>query len=84
MRDEGYKGGTSVESKWGCFTAAIVCGPLFFFLILLDALGDCAPEPTCKKGFLPFVLMPTGVVAAALYFGVWFVVNRIRPQSKDG
>jgi hypothetical protein len=81
VSDSGYRGGTTAASKWGCATAAIIGVPLFCFLILVDALGDCIPEADCKKGFLLFVVAPTFVVAAVLFLAVRFIVNKTRRSS---
>jgi len=37
--------------------------PVFMFLLLADALGDCAPDTACKKGFLTQVLLPSVIIA---------------------
>jgi hypothetical protein len=83
MGESEYRGGTTAGSKWGCATAAIVGVPIFFFLMLVDALGDCVPDDDCKKGFLPFVVAPTFVIAAVLFFFVRSIVNRMRRSSGD-
>ena len=83
VSDSEYKAGMTAGSKWGCAAAAVIGAPLFFFLIIADALGDCAPDTACKKGFLPFVATPTIIVAAALFFTVRVIVNRFR-RSQDG
>lgn len=83
MGDSKYQGGTTAGSKWGCAVAAVIGVPLFCFLTLVDALGDCIPDSDCKKGFLPFVVAPTVVVAAVLFFVVRLIVNKIR-RSTDG
>lgn len=76
--ERGYKGGTSAASKWGCFTSALVAAPLFAFLLIGDALGDCVPDTPCKHGFLSQVLVPTLAVAAVVGFAVWAAVKAAR------
>ena len=83
MSDGKYQGGTTAGSNWGCAVAAAIGVPLFCFLTLVDALGDCVPDADCKKGFLPFVVAPTAVIAAVLFFAVRFIVNKMR-RSADG
>jgi hypothetical protein len=83
VSDSEYRGGTTAGSKWGCAAAAIIGVPLFSFLLLVDALGDCIPDDNCKKGFLPFVVAPTFVAASVLFFVVRFIVNKMR-RSSDG
>lgn len=84
VSDSGYQGGTTAGSKWGCAVAALIGAPLFFVLLIADALGDCVPDTDCKKGFLPFVAVPTLVVVAVLFFVVRLLVNKARQGSSDG
>jgi hypothetical protein len=84
MSDSGYQGGSTAGSKWGCAAAALVGAPLFFVLLVADALGDCVPDTGCEKGFLPFVAVPTLVVVTVLFFVVRLLVNRVRQGSSDG
>ena len=83
MDDNRYRGGTSAGSKWGCGVAAIVTLPIFI-LMVADALGDCVPDVECKKGFIPVVLAPSATIGFGLFFGVRFVVNRLRRSDRDG
>jgi len=76
--ERSYKGGTSAASKWGCFTSALVGMPLFAFLLIGDALGDCVPDTPCKHGFLSQVLVPTLAVAAVVGFAVWAGIKATR------
>jgi hypothetical protein len=78
-----YKSGTTAGSKWGCGAAGVIGVPLFCFLVLIDALGDCAPDTACKKGFLPFVVTPTVLTAAVLFFVVRLIVNRLSRLRAD-
>lgn len=84
VNDNRYRGGTSVGSKLGCGVAAIVTLPIFFIFMVADALGDCMPDVECKKGFIPFVLAPSAAIGFGLFFGVRFVVNRLRRSDRDG
>lgn len=77
--DDGYHS-LPRGDKWGCLTAAIVGAPLFLFLFLLDALGDCAPDTSCRKGFISMVLLPSLVIAGAIY---WSVRALIRARDSD-
>ena len=56
--------------------AALVGAPLFFFLMLADALDDCAPDVTCHKGFWLIVVLPTVLVAVPIGLGTRWLVNR--------
>src|SRR4051812_23372597 len=51
MNDSRYRSGRTAGDKWGCGLAAIVACPLFFFLVLVQALGDCVPDLPCHKSF---------------------------------
>jgi hypothetical protein len=78
-----YQGGTTAGSKWGCGVAAFVTAPLFFIFMIADALGDCAPDAECKKGFVQFVLLPSVVIALGLFFAIRFIVNRLERSDLD-
>ena len=52
MAGESYEGGLSRADKWGCVAASVVGLPIFAALLFVDALGDCAPDAPCRKGFL--------------------------------
>jgi len=36
------------------------------FLLFAEALGDCAPDETCRKDFLTQVLLPSVIVAIGI------------------
>ena len=74
----GYKGGPTVEGRWGCVASAVVGVPVFVFLLLADALGDCMPDNACNKGFLIQVLLPSVVVAIAVGLLIRWAVKAIR------
>jgi hypothetical protein len=58
-----FDGGLSRADRWGC-TAAFIVGLLVFApLLIVDAIGDCAPDTSCRKGFLLMVLLPSLVAA---------------------
>ena len=84
VNDSRYRGGTTAGSKSGCAVAAVIGVPLFCFLTLVDALGDCVPDSDCKKGFVPFVVAPTVVVATVLFFVVRFIVTKVWRSAGDG
>lgn len=83
MSEGGYKGGATVESRWGCIASAVVGALAFMFLLLADALGDCAPDTACKKGFLTQVLLPTVVIAIGVGLLVRGVVKTARRNNPD-
>ena len=80
MAGESYEGGWSRADRWGCAATAVVGLPIFGSLLLVDALGDCAPDTACRKGFLLMVLLPSLVVASATGLLVKFLVKRFAPQ----
>lgn len=61
----------------------MVGAPLFWFLILVDALGDCVPDTDCRKGFLRYVALPTLVVILIVGFGVRAAINRFRRTTAN-
>ena len=81
MSGSEYKGGTTPGGRWGCLISAVIGAPLFFFLIVGDALGDCETGADCHKGFLPMVLLPTVLIVAPIGIGVRWVINR---RSRGG
>lgn len=76
MSGSGYRGGTTPGGKWGCAFAALAGAPLFFFLVLMEALGDCVPDAACHKGFLLMVVLPTILIATPIGLVVRWLVNR--------
>lgn len=83
MSDGGYKGGATVEGRWGCIASAILGVPAFMFLLIADALGDCAPDTACKKGFLTQVLLPTAIVAIGVGLLVRWAVKAAQRNDPD-
>lgn len=83
MSEGGYKGGATVEGRWGCIASAFFGVPVFLFLLLVDALGDCAPDTVCKKGFLTQVLLPTAAVAVGVGLLVRWAVKAARRNKPD-
>lgn len=78
MREENYEGLDAGE-RWGCGVSGLLGAVCFMFLLSLDALGDCAPDTRCTKGFLTNVLLPTLLLTAAVFFGLrWLVSARRR------
>jgi hypothetical protein len=63
VADEKFDGGLSRADRWGCATAVIVGLLVFVPLLFVDAMGDCAPDVPCRKGFLLMVLLPSFVIA---------------------
>lgn len=78
MDDTGYKGGPTVEGKWGCFIATLVGLPIFVFLLLGDVLGDCLPESECKKGFLTQVLLPSVAITLGTFLLARWAIKAAR------
>lgn len=70
------------SDKWGCLAAALIGVPVFLFLLGMDALGDCAPDASCRKGFLLMVLAPSSLVTL-LVFGVVRRLARKRDMDPD-
>lgn len=83
MSDGGYKGGATVEGRWGCIASAILGVPVFMFLLIADALGDCAPDTACKKGFLTQVVLPTAIVAISVGLLVRWAVKTSKRNDPD-
>lgn len=67
--------------RMGCAAAAVFGLPVFIFLLLNDALGDCAPDTICRKGFLPMVLIPSVVIASIMGLTVGFLVKKSTPPT---
>lgn len=55
------------SDKWGCLAAALVGVPVFLFFLGMDALGDCATDASCRKGFLLMVLVPSSMVTLLVF-----------------
>lgn len=72
---DGYQG-LPKSDKWGCVVGALLSIPVFLLLLGLDALGDCAPDPGCRKGFLLMVLLPSIVSAVAAFWLTRAVLRR--------
>lgn len=83
MSEGGYNGGTTVEGRWGCIASALLGVPVFMFLLLVDALGDCAPDTACKKGFLTQVLLPATVIAIGVGLLVRWAIKTARQNNPD-
>lgn len=76
VSDNGYVGGPTRGGKWGCALAALVGVPVGIFLMIVDALGDCAPDVSCGKGFWTHVALPTLIVVIAVGLPVRWLLNR--------
>lgn len=63
MDEDEYEGDSSPARVCGCFSSAVIGVPVFLFLFLADALGDCVPDLPCKKSFFSEVLLPSGGIA---------------------
>jgi len=82
MTESGYKGGPTVEGRWGCFASVLVGTPVFMFLLLADAWGDCVQDIPCKKGFLTQVLLPSFVIAVCVGLLVPWAVKMARDNNR--
>ncbi len=81
MSDHGNGDSLVSVMKWGCLASALVGVPLFCFLLLRDALGDCAPDAICEKGFITQVFVPSAlsaVVSGMLVYGVVELIRKMR------
>jgi hypothetical protein len=65
----------SKGTKWGFMAAILIGVPLFLFLIMMDALGDCAPDTDCRKGFLSVVFLPALLVTIPIFMVVRVAIN---------
>jgi hypothetical protein len=76
MGEANYEGLNTGE-RWGCAVSGLgaVC---LMFLLSVDALGDCAPDTRCSKGFWTNVLLPTVAITTLAFFTVRAVVNSRR------
>lgn len=83
MSDSGYKGGATVEGRWACIASAVLGVPVFMFLLIVDALGDCVPDTACKKGFLTQVLLPSAVIAISVGLLVRWAVKTAKRNNPD-
>lgn len=81
MSDGGFHGGGTAGGKWGCAIAALVGLPVLGVLMLVAALGDCAPGAACRNGFWTMVVLPTLLVVVPVGFGVRWLVNRLRRDA---
>jgi hypothetical protein len=77
MPDQKYEALDAGE-RWGCGVAGLVGAASLVFLLSLDALGDCAPDSGCSKGFWTNVLLPTVAITAIAFFMVRALVNNDR------
>lgn len=82
-RDSRYRGGGTVEGRWGCAAAFIAALPVFIYLFLAETLGDCLPEVPCRKSFPLYVLVPTTLVALAAGMIVKRLVAALRGSRED-
>ncbi len=73
-----YDGGFTTGGRWGCAVAALIGSPLFLLLMIVDALGDCAPNVSCRKGFLTNVALPSLIFMLAVWLVVRDIVNRFK------
>lgn len=82
-RDSRYRGGGTVESRWGCAAAFVAAFPVFIYLFLAETWGDCLPEVPCRKSFLLYVLVPTILVALAAGISIKRLVAALR-RNREG
>ena len=77
MTEQGYDGGLTRETKWGCVAATIVGALVFAPLLFVDAIGDCAPDTSCRKGFFLMVLLPTLIAAGVAGLLARFLARKL-------
>lgn len=53
MDDGRYRGGGTRGGKWGCGFSLLITLPIFTILLMVEALGDCAPDIPCGKVLVP-------------------------------
>ena len=73
--DQGYQG-LPKSDRWGCLAAALVGIPVSLLLLGVDALGDCPPDTSCRKGFLLMVLAPSMLLTLLTFWTVRAVARR--------
>jgi hypothetical protein len=78
MAGDGYKGGPTPEGKFGCLIGSLIGVPTGIFLLLADALGDCAPDGSCHHGFLLNVLLPSVGITAVVGLAAWWIAKTYR------
>lgn len=83
MSDNRYDGGTSAGSKWGCLGAALIGVPMFMFLLVGEALGDCIEGDECKNGFVFGVLLPFAAIAGLVFFLIRWAISEARRNNPD-
>lgn len=77
MADDGYKGGMTTGSKWGCVATILVGCLLLFLSMFVAALGDCPSDSRCPTQSIIFViLLPIGIAALA-GLAVRWLINRV-------
>jgi hypothetical protein len=81
---DGFRSVSTKGGKWGCAVMTLICAPLFFFLVLVDALGDCMPDVECHKGFIRNVALPTALVGLVIYFAIRTIVNWVDRRNSAG
>tara|TARA_B000000460_G_scaffold225218_1_gene179377 strand:+ start:138 stop:386 length:249 start_codon:yes stop_codon:yes gene_type:complete len=77
MDDGRYQGGGTRGGKWGCGMSLLITVPIFTILLMVEALGDCAPDIPCGKGFWSHVMLPSAAVALITGLAVRWLVNRL-------
>lgn len=75
MVGDGYRGGPTRNAKVGCLAGSLIGIPTGLFLLLVDALGDCAPDSPCRKGFLLHVLVPSSGIAVVVGVVAWWIAK---------
>lgn len=83
MSDDGYSGGGNAGTKWGCLGGALIGAPIFMFLLIGEALGDCIEGDECKNGFVLGVLLPSAAIAGLVFLLIRWAVNEARRNNPD-
>lgn len=77
MAEHGYRSPATIGGKIGCVAAALVGGPIFAFLLLAAALGDCVQDERCLTQSMLFVFLFPAVIAVIVGLAVRWLINRL-------
>lgn len=77
VAEDGYKNPATIGGKVGCAAAALVGIPIFVFLLLAAALGDCVQGEPCHTQSMLFVFLVPAAMAAMVGLAVRWLINRV-------
>ncbi|MFM5918292.1 MAG: hypothetical protein ACKOOL_12280 [Novosphingobium sp.] len=78
--DEGYRESRTPGAFWGCLVSALVGVPLVGLVVLVSALGDCAPDIPCKHGLIWSLFWPAVAIAASMGIATRWVINWLKAK----